>query len=591
MISQSSDIKKYLAMKGSDENLIARNKGLPKIRLGIISDHATQQITKVLKSALYEKGFNADIYESDYGTASIDTLDSSSDLHKFSPEFVIYSICVQKYRDRFLNTETPLERDNLPEMYLEECLLIIEALISKGITVIINNFALPVERQFGNYGLITNQSLYGSVLKFNSLLASATQKHQGCIINDVMYTANRIGSDRFFDERLWLSGKYPCAIGAIPSLCYSITDSISIRKGKLTKVLILDLDNTLWGGVIGDDGINGIKLGGSPEGDAYISFQKYIKSLKQRGYVLAVCSKNNETTALEPFKEHPEMILREKDIAVFVANWNDKPSNIEYISRVLNLGLDSFIFIDDMPFERELVRTKLPKVIVPELPEDPADYIFAIENSRALEALGFAEEDFQRNQSYREEALRTKEQLVHGNIDDYLSSLQMKSECSMFKNQDIPRIAQLIQRSNQFNLRTSRISELQCNEYLKNDGSKFGVQVRLADKFGDYGLIAVICCDIISNYIFITELVMSCRVLKRGVERLIMNFIFQECYKRGLLGVKGEYIPTAKNSMVENFYAQFNFVKEQNETQIWVLTSADYSYIPTLITEYQKDKL
>jgi FkbH-like protein len=248
------------------------------------------------------------------------------------------------------------------------------------------------------------------------------------------------------------------------------------------------------------------------------------------------------------------------------------------VSRVLNLGLDSFVFIDDMPFERNLVREAQPLVAVPEMPDDPSEFVAAIERSGLLESAGFSEDDARRNLTYREEALRTTEQIKYGSIDDYLASLDMKSESCLFQKDDIPRVAQLIQRSNQFNLRTQRVSESQCVDYLNDGRNAFGVQVRLADRFGDYGLIAVICCDVIDESLFVTELVMSCRVLKRGVEGHIMNFLFAECERRGLRGVKGEYIATAKNALVKDFYAQFNFelIDDNGKSTTWFLPHSAY---------------
>ena len=581
----SGDLQQYIKMQRAGSRLTHPREGQAKIRVAVVSDHAPQQFTLVLKAAFDELGYFAEVYEADYGTAALEAFDRDSQLYAFKPEAIVYSLCVQKFRDRYLEAQTPEERNTLAERYLADVLGVIDALTASGATVVVNNLALPIERQFGNFGLQTRQSLYGSVVRFNALIADEISTRQSCAINDVMYLASRVGGEQFFDERLWLSAKYPCANRWLPELARAVARTLLVREGRVTKVLVLDLDNTLWGGVIGDDGLDGIRLGGDAEGEAYTAFQSYVKSLKDRGYVLAVCSKNNESTAMEVFRKHPEMVLREEDIAVFVINWNDKASNIEYVSRVLNLGLDSFIFIDDMPFERDLVRSSLPMVNVPEMPEDPADYITAIETSGVLEGTGFSEEDFRRNLTYREEAQRSTEQLKYGSIDEYLAGLEMKSECRFFQKEDIPRVAQLIQRSNQFNLRTQRVSESQCMEYMNGGDERFGVQVRLADRFGDYGLIAVICCDIVDNHLFVSELVMSCRVLKRGVESLIMNFLVAECDRRGLHGIKGEYVATAKNALVKDFYANFSFdlVQESPKATQWYLPKTVYQVRSTFI--------
>ncbi|MEJ1937153.1 HAD-IIIC family phosphatase, partial [Nostoc sp. NIES-2111] len=323
-------------------------------------------------------------------------------------------------------------------------LTLADTLTSRGITVVLNNFPLPIERMFGNYGALTAQSLYGNVTRFNALLTQEIASRADCLLNDVLYIASQVGSLNFLDERLWQASKYPCANQHLPELTRSIARMIAARKGKVTKVLVLDLDNTLWGGVIGDDGLNGIALGGDAYGEAFQQFQRYILGLRDRGHVLAVCSKNDEANALGVFRSHPEMIIKESDISVFVANWNDKASNIAYIARVLNLGLDSFIFVDDSPFERDLVKTALPAVAVPDLPEDVADYCRALEASGLLEGTGFTKEDVTRNAKYREEARRSTEQMKFGNIEDYLASLDMRIDCGPFRSIDLPRIAQLI---------------------------------------------------------------------------------------------------------------------------------------------------
>jgi FkbH-like protein len=289
--------------------------------------------------------------------------------------------------------------------------------------------------------------------------------------------------------------------------------------------------------------------------------------------------------AIEAFRRHPEMIITENDIAVFVANWNDKASNIEYIARVLNLGLDSFIFIDDSPFERDLVRTALPSVLVPDMPEDPADFVRAIEESGLLESSGFSHEDATRNQNYRIEAQRATEQIKYGSIDDYLASLGMQADCGPFRKEDLPRVAQLLQRSNQFNLRTQRFSEADCERYMLETDKRIGLQIKLADKFGDYGLISVVCCDVEDGALVVSELVMSCRVLKRGVEDYIMNRLFEECGARGLDGVRGEYRPTAKNGMVRSFFEGFGFLAQAHDAvrEQWYLPADRYESRPTFI--------
>lgn len=589
--TEGTPLKKYMAMLRHGREQVENVSSLAEVRLAVLADHAPQQLTVLLKSAIKTTGLFPVIYEADYATAAFEVYDDASDLFAFAPEWALLSISVQKYRDRFLSLRSMSAREELPEAYLAELLAIIDKLGDAGIKVIVSNFALPIERMLGSFSVLTTQSLYGSVIKFNSLLAEAIVRRSFCAINDVMYLAARIGAERFFDERLWLSAKYLCSNQALPDIAHSVSRALAVRRGKVSKVLVLDLDNTLWGGVIGDDGLDGIQLGGDAIGEAFRLFQQYLLGLKQRGYVLAVCSKNNEEFALEVFQKHPEMVLREEDIAVFVANWNDKASNIDYISRVLNLGLDSFVFIDDSEFERDLVRQALPSILIPTLSEDPSGYIAAIEDSGVLEASTVSPEDGNRNQSYREEAKRTTAQLQYGSIDDYLMSLDMEADCQKFRPDDLPRISQLLQRSNQFNLRTQRLSEAECEAYMVDTERRVGLQIKLADKFGDYGLISVICCDVDQDVLSVTELVMSCRVLKRGVEGFIINRLFKECRDRGLTGIRGEYRFSSKNAMVRQFYSDFGFtmVDADATKEIWFLPASVYIDRQVYIKEKQND--
>lgn len=548
----------------------------PELRVALFADHAPQQLAKVLSAAILEQQFSPKLFVAEYGTTNLEVFDRNSEAYRFAPEFAVLSLAVQKFRARFYAAKSAAERESLPRSYLSEVMAVADTLIASGIVVVMNNLPLPPQRMFGNFGLLTAQSLYGSVIQYNSLLAEAASTRSNFLLYDMMYIANVAGAAKFLDDRVWHASKYPYSTEYLPDVTRAAARMMAVRKGKGTKVIVLDLDNTLWGGVIGDDGMDGIALGGDAWGEAFQDFQRYILSMRDRGYILAVCSKNTESIALEVFRSHPEMLIKDTDISVFVANWNDKASNIEYIARVLNLGLDSFVFVDDSPFERSLVRTALPQVNVPELPEDVADYSAALEASGLFEATGFTTEDAARNAMYREEALRTTEQLKFGNIDEYLESLDMTIDIGPFRDLDLPRIAQLIQRSNQFNLRTQRLTQKDC-EALRESG-EVTVAARLTDKFGDYGLIAVIACETRGEDLFIKEFVMSCRVLKRGVEQYLINYLFDRCREFKLRGIRGQYIKSAKNGMVAEFFPSFAFecVRRDGSQTEWYLPLAQY---------------
>jgi FkbH-like protein len=573
---------RYLEMVRVGRGTQPSDSTLSEVRVALLADSAIQQMVLVLTTAIREVGLSPKLWPADYGTLAQQAYDPGSELYLFRPELVYVILAVQKYRDRFYETATGLEREALPASYLQTTLGIVDAIASRGISVIVTNFAPVRERMFGNFGAITRQSVYGSVREYNALLVQALRERTNVFLHDVAYLASSEGLSTFFDERLWSTSKYACATHSLPQLCVSLARLIACSKGKLTKVIVLDLDNTIWGGVIGDDGIEGIALGGDAYGEAFQVFQRYLRSLKDRGYVLAICSKNIESVALDAFRNHPEMVLKETDIAVFVANWEDKPSNLQRIAVALNLGLDSFVFVDDSPFERGLVRSVLPMVHVPEMPEDVTDYVATLEDSGLFEATEYTEEDRGRSHSYHTEIQRVSEQARFASLDDYLKSLEMKIDCGPFNKEDLPRIAQLIQRSNQFNLRTQRLSQAQCEEYRHKGVT---VAARISDRYGDYGLISAICCDLWQEHLFVAELVMSCRVLKRGVEEYLMNRLFSECRRLGLAGVRGEYLPTPKNGLVKDFYKSFGFslMEEDLNRQVWYLDADHYTPRPTFI--------
>jgi FkbH-like protein len=323
---------------------------------------------------------------------------------------------------------------------------------------------------------------------------------------------------------------------------------------------VLDLDNTLWGGVIGDDGVDGIALGqNSAVGEAHVALQRFLLDLRRRGVILAVCSKNNDATARIPFREHPEMVLKEDHIAVFVANWFDKANNLREIAATLNIGTDSLVFLDDNPVERAQVRLVLPEVAVPELTEDPADYIGLLANAGYFEAIGLSAEDMARADFYQSNAERVSLQKV-GNLEEYLHSLQMVASISPFNAVGRVRIAQLINKSNQFNLTTRRYSENEV-EAMETDPARFSLQVRLADRFGDNGMISVVIFNIGTEEWSCDTWLMSCRVLGRRVEELVLATVAKAAIRAGAKRLVGTYLPTKKNSLVAEHFAKLGFAK------------------------------
>ncbi|MDE6686511.1 MAG: HAD-IIIC family phosphatase, partial [Lachnospiraceae bacterium] len=419
------------------------------------------------------------------------------------------------------------------------------------------NFAEVDDRSFGNYANCVENSFLWQLRKLNVLLMQGAQ-NEGIYLVDISYVQNLYGRQRFHDEKLYYIAKMPFSTEALPAIAREVISIIKAVMARFKKCVILDLDQTLWGGVIGDDGLEGIQIGELGIGHAFQEFQLWLKELTKRGIILAVCSKNDEEKAKEPFLKHPEMVLRLEDIAVFIANWEDKAGNIREIAKILNLGMDSFVFIDDNPFERNLVRSMLPEVTVPELPEDPALYLSYLKEQNLFETISYSEADQDRTRQYREEAGRTSLKQQFATYEEYLEQLGMVAEAKPFDAFHIPRIAQLSQRSNQFNLRTVRYTEEEAAG-LAEDDRYITLYFTLKDKFGDHGLISLVVMKKEEDTLFIENWLMSCRVLKRTMETFVVNTMLEEAKKADAVRVVGEYIKTPKNAMVEHLYEEMGF--------------------------------
>lgn len=530
----------------------------PPIKVALLGDTATQLLNVAIKGAAAEKGLNIDIYESEYDQIFSEIIDDSSGLYKSDPEYTIIYMSSEKLYDEFCRT--PLsERMSFAENYVRKIKELWDKINFMIKTRIIQvNFDENDDLTFGNFGNGTEISYIFQLRKLNYLLMEMATKGKNLYIADLSRIQNIYGRNTLFPDKYYYSARLAVSMECLPILAEEITGIISALLGRVKKCAVLDLDNTLWGGVIGDDGLDNIQIGELGTGRAFSDFQQWLKELTKRGILLAVCSKNNEETAKEPFEKHPEMVLRLEDFALFVANWNDKAVNIKYIQQTLNIGMDSLVFIDDNPFERNLVRNTIPEVTVPELPEDPSLYLSFLKKENLFETGSYSLGDSDRTQQYRAEAQRVQQQQNFGSIDDYLKSLEMIGYYAPFDSFNIPRISQLTQRSNQFNLRTVRYTEREITDIAVSD-KYITLYFTLKDKFGDHGLISVVIMEKQTDELFIDTWLMSCRVLKRTAEEFIINTIVKTAKVNGFSKVIGEYIPTAKNRMVADIYSQLGF--------------------------------
>jgi FkbH-like protein len=408
-------------------------------------------------------------------------------------------------------------------------------------------------------------------LNYDLMLYAASQAN--FYICDLSTVQNQLGKAALFQPSIYINTEMVLSIDVLPVVALRTAELIGAMFGKLKKCLILDLDNTLWGGVIGDDGLENIQLGTLGIGKAFTEFQYWIKKLKNRGIILAVCSKNTESIAKEPFEKHTDMVLHLEDIAIFKANWDNKVENIRQIQSVLNIGFDSMVFLDDNPFERNMVRQHIPEITVPELPEDPAEYLEYLYTLNLFETVSFSNEDLERTKLYHNEIKRTADLKSFVNEDDFLQSLNMVSVVEPFDAFNTPRVAQLSQRSNQFNLRTIRYTESDIEKLCKAE-DYYTFSYTLEDKFGNNGIICVIILrkeD--TQTLFIDSWLMSCRVLKRGMENFTLNTVVDFVKAKGFKYLRGEYLQTPKNEMVKNHYANLSF---EEKSGYWLLNVDNY---------------
>lgn len=538
--------------------------GMKKHKVAVLGDFATQHLAKAIQGYAYEFGYAFDVYDSDYNQIYAQILDSDSEIYAFKPSTVLMAMCSEKLYEKFC--ATPLEeRIHFADNVVNEILMLWGTLNNNIKTNVIQTLFIEADdRSFGNYGLKVESSFIYQVKKINYQLISKCLEYNNITLLDLNTVKFELGNDRFHDEKMYYIAKIPFSQECLSCIAKNVVSIISATDGRIKKCIVLDLDNTLWGGVIGDDGLEGIQIGELGLGHAFADFQNWLKELKNRGIILAVCSKNNEDIAKEPFQKHPEMVLHLDDISMFVANWEDKATNIKHIQKVLNIGMDSIVFLDDNKFERNLVRELVPDITVPELPEDPAQYVSYLKQCNLFETATYSEEDKNRTQQYQAETNRTEMEKQFASFDDYLVGLNMIATAKPFDTYNYPRIAQLSQRSNQFNLRTIRYTEAQIKDIAESD-KHLTLYFTLKDKFGDYGLISVVILDKQNKEeLFISEWFMSCRVLKRGMEEFIINKVIELADQHGYKKVIGEYIKTEKNKMVETIYEKMGFSRLDN---------------------------
>ena len=515
------------------------------LRIAVCGDSATQLLVTALRGALATKGLSGKVFEAEYNQIQRQLFVPQSDLHTFDPQITIVWETVESW---WLSNESVEERIRRVREYAQTV---------KG-NLIYANYVLMNDGCFGSYAG-TSASFSVKVRKFNTALDELAQELTNLYVLDLSAIVGRVGYGNAFDPQLYITSDMVLSLDVQALYAIRIAEVISIMQGKLRKCVICDLDNTLWGGIIGEDGFNGIQLGNHGLGKAYARLQCWLKRLQERGIILAVCSKNDEEVAKEPFRRHPEMLVHLDDVACFIANWNTKADNVAHIQKVLNIGFDSMVFLDDNPVEREIVRNAHPEVCVPELPSDPAEWVPFLSSENLFETITYSGEDKARTAQYRSEAQRVEWHATFKNEDEFLQSLKMRGVVKKLDEFTIPRAAQLTQRSNQFNVRTKRYTEDDLRNFITQSGN-IGLTYSLSDRFGDHGLVSIILGKRSGTELFIDTWIMSCRVLKRGLEYLAFDALCQIAFQDGVETIVGEYLPTKKNSMVKTLYSSLGFL-------------------------------
>ena len=547
---------------------------LAPFRLAVLSNSTVDMIVPALIASAARHGVVLEIVQPSYDQVAQEVLTPDSRVNLSKPDAVLFALDYRALplKLSFGDSESASHTVRGVLAYLQSLREGIKA--NSNAVCIFQTFAPPAELLFGSLDRALPGTMRSLVDAVNRELASWVLT-SGEVLLDVAGLAETVGLANWHDHQLWNLGKFSFSDELIPLYGDHVARCVAAIRGKSKKVLVMDLDNTLWGGVIGDDGLEGIKIAqGDALGEAHRAVQRLALDLRQRGIVLAVSSKNTDFVAREPFQKHPEMLLALEHIAVFQANWNDKATNIQAIAEELSLGLDAMVFLDDNPAERGLVRSLLPEVSVPELPEDAAGYARTLAAAGYFEAVTFAAEDLKRAGYYQDNARRATLQAQSGGVDAYLASLEMKITFEPFDAIGRSRIVQLVNKSNQYNLTTRRYTDPEILD-AEQDPDVFTLQVRLADIFGDNGMISVVICRPAEPGVWeVDTWLMSCRVLGRKVEHMTLREILEHARAAGIAQIRGIYRPTERNQLVLDHYAKLGFSKvEEDATGLtrWVL--------------------
>jgi FkbH-like protein len=560
---QTKDYPALVRLRRRLEPLVATpeiERRLLQVRIAILSTATVDFLLPVLDVALLAAGMRPTLHIAPYGQVSTSLLAATGPVVEFRPQVTLLMTATPHLPGWPAITASRQDVDALVDEVCDALLAPAAAFHSRtGSEIVINTFHPPAGRPAGNLGAKLPGDPTQFIRRVNLALSDRAPRYVH--IHDVAALAERSGVDAWFDERYWHLAKQPMSFERVPDYCHSLAATVGAILGRTRKCLVLDLDNTLWGGVIGDDGIAGIRIGeGSDEGEAFKTFQMYIRALKDRGVLLAVCSKNDDRIARSAFTDHPEMVLRQADFVAFKANWQPKSENLRAIARELDLPLEAFVFVDDNPAERDEVARALPDVAVPQLPDDPGSFVRALDAERLFEIASLTTEDLGRTATYQARRQTLEALTTATDVGAYLQSLNMTASIRPFEPISFERITQLVNKTNQFNLTTQRVV-LADIERLSSDPAAVTLTARLRDRFADHGLISVVFGRVTGPRLVLDAWLMSCRVLGRGMERALFNELLAIARARGLQEIIGIYKPTDRNGLVKDHYAGLGFAR------------------------------
>ena len=554
------DSQYLLRKKRSLRRKLLGQDNLMEKHIAILGGSTTSDIKDMLELFLLNYGIRPVFYESEYGQYWQDAMFSNAELEALAPD----GIYVHTTNRNITAWPEPADSPEQVAALLEQEYGRFAAMWDKlrdtyKCPIIQNNFEYPFFRLMGNQDASNIHGRVNFVTRLNMKFYEYAQTHDEFYIHDINYLAGDYGLEKWSDQFFWHMYKYAMCLDAIPRVAFSVANIIKSLYGKNKKAFALDLDNTLWGGIVGDDGVENLSLGQETSmGQAYTEFQAYLKELKKLGILLNVDSKNDHDNAIAGLN-HPDGALKPEDFIVIKANWDPKSVNLVQMAEELTLLPESFVFVDDNPAEREIIRQQVPGVAIPPM-ERVENYISVIDRSGFFELTKFTGDDLKRNEQYKENVARAQLQSSFANYEDYLLSLEMTATIKPFEAMYMARIAQLTNKSNQFNLTTKRYTQEEIEKTAADDGyvTLYG---KLADKFGDNGVVTVVIGKIEGERLDIVLWLMSCRVLKRDMEYAMMDALAEKCRAQGLKEIRGYYYPTAKNSMVREFYALQGFEK------------------------------